>query len=158
MWTIPLFLWYIQTCAQGFAPAPLVHLHSLQTRANAWLGLSRPTVDTLRLRERIKGILFHEQPPQIVPRHIYCGAQPHEGVRGNSVRFNSLRYGSVHRGAVHHDTAHGPAVRCFAGRIRVPTHSAPCDATQQPGPKQASEPTSGPPRAPTCPTQGCGLF
>ena len=37
-------------------------------RPEFWL--NRPTADTLRLRERIKGTLFHEQPPQIVPRHI----------------------------------------------------------------------------------------
>lgn len=70
-------------------------------------------MDTLRLRERIKGILFHEQPPQIVPRHIYSNTQPLAVVRGAAVRGH---------------TGCRATVRCFAGRPRAPAPCAACCA------------------------------
>ena len=76
-------------------------------RPGFWL--NRPTADTLRLRERIKGTLFHEQPPQIVPRHMCSDTLLHAVVCGAVVRGRAGCRATV---------------RCFAGGICAPAPRA----------------------------------
>lgn len=81
------------------------HAQTAASRLSTRLWLNRPTADTLRLRERIKGTLFHEQPPQIVPRHMCSDALLHAVVCGAAVRG--------HAGC-------RATVRCFAGGFCAP--------------------------------------
>ena len=92
-------------------------LKLLASRIRPEFWLNRPTADTLRLRERIKGILFHEQPPQIVPRHMCSDTLLHAVVCGAVVRGRAGCRATV---------------RCFAGGICAPApradRCAPCRA------------------------------